>query len=101
MAFVTRSDAIVGEEYSGCSIHTSLYKAYVAAKTDKTIWKISYEDKDGQHRWIPRSHDGKLVWSDEPIRVISCEEDQTFMKVDSSPLQTMTDEEFEEFARQS
>ena len=58
MSFQTRSDI------NGITHHNTLAHAYNAWLADKTIWKISYEDENGErHRMRPKYK--KEMWSYE------------------------------------
>lgn len=86
MEIQTRSDNPEGK-YGGLHFFQSLKEAYAAAKVDSSIWKISYSDQKGRHRWV-REENG---WSDEPMQI-------TGSTVTASSQQKMTDEEFAKFA---
>ena len=59
--FQTRSDTWQGlgpGKFPGLCFFPSLKKAFQAAELDKTIWKISYEDKKGYRHRLIRKEDG-------------------------------------------
>lgn len=53
MEVQTRSDSHRGK-HPGCNYFSSVKEAYEAWKTDKNIWKISFDDKEGEHRYRPK-----------------------------------------------
>lgn len=49
---------------NGLQFFESVKNAYEAYLNDKSIWKISFEDEDGKHRWVKKKKsedDGKFV----------------------------------------
>lgn len=90
MEFQTRSDN-PGGKHAGINSFDSLKKAFKAAEEDSTIWKISYTDANGPHRWCRNIYEGKTTWSDSPMKIEG-------VRVFCDCIQELTHEEFAKLA---